>query len=222
MTAGLRGAATATVVAGLVLASVAGCYPGDLVRPEESDLVLTFFDPSVSFDDVSTYAMPDSVVRFGSSDPADPLLDQQILDAIATEFAALGYTRVTATAATPPDAVVTVAVNVTEGPAWEPETWWAEWAWFPGWTSWYPEWGLGTVPVHPWPAARGGTRSAGTLTMTMLDPDGAGSSPDAIPVVWFGAVDGLFSGDDASVLSRFQGLIRQAFEASTYLGGPST
>jgi len=67
----------------------------------------------------------------------------------------------------------------------------------------------------------GGTRSTGTLLITMLDPVEIPSQIPEIPAIWAGAINGLITGSDASILGRLNGLIAQAFDQSPYLSGLS-
>lgn len=198
----------------------ASCYPGQIEGVDEPDVVLTVFDPSAAFGSFATYAMPDTVIEVdapGTDVLPTPELDQQVLDAVATEFAALGYTRVTPEATTAPDLIVLLSVSASEAPLWTDDPWWAFWAWFSGWSSWYPAWGADWALRYPWAESYPGVRRPGTLLITMIDPDHSGSEPQSIPVIWASALDGLYTGSEASVVSRFQSLVRQAFEQSPYL-----
>lgn len=207
--------------AGLLAPLSAGaCYPGEIQSVDELDLVLTAYDPLASFDSFATYAMPDTIIRIddvGSVLVPAPGLDQQVLDAVATEFTALGYTRVATDAPGAPDVVLLLTVNAAESRLWSRDLWWSHWGWVPGWATWYPSWRSGWAPLYPWAGRYAGVRSPGTLEVVMIDADQPVAHADAIPVVWAAVIEGLFFGSEASVLSRFQGLIRQAFDQSPYL-----
>lgn len=212
----------AAVMTGFVAVALTGswgCYPGEIADVERRDLVFTVFDPNGAFDAYTTYAMPDTIIRvdaLGTDLPADAVLDPQVLDAVATELSALGYTRLDAASVTGPDVVVILSVTAEELPYWADDSWWSYWRWYPGWAAWYPQWDAGWGPHVPWSDRYPGVRSTGTLTITMLDP-GLPAEPQSISVVWVGAIDGLFAGSEASVLSRFQSLVRRAFDQSPYL-----
>jgi hypothetical protein len=210
------------VFCGVAIAAMgpSGCYPGEIEGVAEADLVLTAYDPTAPFESYSTYAMPDTIIRvdgLGTDLLPAPALDQQVLDAVATEFAALGYTRLDATSPTAPDVVVVLTVSVEELPSWNDDFWWGYWGWFPGWGTWYPAWDSGWTPEYPWAENYAGARGAGTLQVAMIDADHSAAQAQAIPSVWATTIDGLFTGNEASVVSRFQALIRRAFEQSPYL-----
>jgi len=100
MMGGTRGRARCAALGSVmaVLLAAGACYPGQIQGVDEPDVVLTVFDSSAAFGSFTTYAMPDTVIRVdgqGTNLLPSPELDQQILDAVATEFAALEYTRVT-------------------------------------------------------------------------------------------------------------------------------
>lgn len=203
----------------VLVAAGTGCYPGELTDAGDSDLVATYWDSAAAFDAFATYALPDSIVRLGSGGTglSDPDVDRQILDAVATELTALGYSRLNPGATGRPDVVVTVSVNLTEGASWAHADWWADWSWYPGWAGWYPEWGQGWSPGYSWSEARSGVRPSGTVQITILDANRPGGSAQTIPAAWVGVIDRFFESDATSVMSRFQALIRQAFDQSPYL-----
>lgn len=207
---------------GIAIALVAGaaCYPGEIEGVGEVDLVVTAYDPGASFGSFATYAMPDTIIRVdaaGTDLPPAPDLDQQVLDAVATELAALGYARLAPSSLAAPDVVVVLTVNVDEVPHWTDGFWWSYWGWFEGWSQWSPSWDAGWAPRYPWAHKYAGVRGPGTFQITMIDSDQPTSEARAIPAVWAAAIDGLFTGAEASVISRFQSLVRQAFDQSPYL-----
>ena len=107
---------------GSAIAVVAGaaCYPGEIEGVGEVDLVVTAYDPGASFGSFATYVMPDTIIRVdaaGTDLPPAPDLDQQVLDAVATELAALGYVRLAPSSLAAPDVVVVLTVNVRRGPS---------------------------------------------------------------------------------------------------------
>lgn len=211
-----------TVLWGSSIAFAVGtaCYPGEIEGVGEVDLVVTAYDPAVSFGSFATYVMPDTIIRVdgeGTDLPSAPDLDQQVLDVVATEFAALGYTRLTPASLTAPDVVVVLTVNIDEFASWTDEFWWGYWGWFDGWSQWFPSWDAGWVPRYPWAGKYAGVRGLGTLQITMIAPGQPITEAQAIPVIWAATIDGLFTGTEASVISRFQSLIRQAFDQSPYL-----
>ncbi len=205
----------------ILVVGVASCYPGDINSVGEADLVLTFFDSTVDFVSIGTYAMPDTILRVdddGGSSAANPVVDAQVLAQIEAEFAALGYTRVLVNGAEP-DVVVVVTAARVDIEYWYGGGWWDYWGWWPGWG---PGWGPccdgpGYAPGYPWGPVYGGTQSIGTLVITMLDPNMTPARELEIPAIWAGAINGLLQGSDASIVARLEGLIRQAFVQSPYL-----
>lgn len=208
----------------LAVAAVAGssaaCYPGSISDLGETDLVFTLYDTTANFGSYSTYAMPDSIVRLGAGDEddIDRTYDAEILDQIASELAALGYTRVTESAMDPPDVVVLVGASSSTYEYWFDSGWWGYWGWYPGWGPWYPGWGPPYYPGYP---IYGGSFQTGSLIVTMLAPDEAGPSDpeERIPTVWAGGINGVLSSSAQSTFARLQRLISQMFDQSPYLGG---
>lgn len=216
-------AAQAAAVAALLFGGVWGCYPGEISDIGEADLVITAYDTAYAFSP-GTYAMPDSIVRAGDGDEEDidRTYDDEILDKVADELAALGYTRVPETSPTPPDVVVTIGVSSETYNWWVPGGgWWGWWGWYPGWGGWYPGWGPGYGPGYPWyPPVYGGSYSTGSLFIAMIDP--APSVGPELNGVWGGVVNGLLSSSNENTAARTLDLIEQVFEQSPYLGGAST
>jgi Domain of unknown function (DUF4136) len=211
---GFRRRIMPVVITAALLGGVAACHPGSISDVGETDLVLTFFDSTASFESITTYAMPDTIIWIDDG-VANPAIDAEILAAVAAEFVALGYTRIGETSPTPPDVVVFLTVNRTDISYWVPHGWWGYWGWYPGWSPWYPGWGPGYGPGYPWAPGYVGTRSTGTLLVTMLKPGPAEGFE--IPAIWAGAINGLLEGSDASIISRLRGLVAQAFDQSPYL-----
>ena len=207
-------------VGSMVIAVGTACYPGVIEGVGELDLVVTAYDPAASFGSLTSYVMPDTIIRVdaaGTDLPPASDLDQQVLDAVATEFAALGYTRLASSSLTAPDVVVVLTVNVDELPRWTDPFWWGYWDWFEGWSRWSPSWDTVWTPRYPWAGKYAGVRSPGTLQITMIASGQTTTEARVIPAIWAGTIDGLFTGTEASVVSRFQSLIRQAFDQSPYL-----
>jgi hypothetical protein len=214
-----RSRVSLVIAAAALLGGVAACYPGEIDSVGELDLVLTFFDSTANFEAIGTYAMPDTIIRFdgldGMEDEGNPEVDPQILAAVAAELDALGYTRIDETSPTPPDVVVLLMVNRSDTAYWYGGGWWNYWGWYGGWNPWYPGWGGGYYPGYPWAPVYAGTQSQGSLLMTMID--GNAATGEEIPVIWSSIVNGMLEGSDASILTRFRSLIRQAFDQSPYL-----
>ena len=216
-----RRAAGLAVAMGLLLGGAA-CYPGGVSDIGEADLVFTAYDTAFGFTP-GTFAMPDSIVRVGDGDEEDidRTYDQEILDAVAGQFAALGYTRIDENSVTPPDFVVTVGVSSSTFNFWVPGGgWWGWWGWYPGWGGWYPGWGPGYGPGYPWYPGYASSYSTGTLFIGMIDPTPT-TGPE-LNGVWGGVINGLLSSTSANTAARALDLIDQAFEQSPYLGATAS
>ena len=213
------------------IALLEGCYPNDSISTSETDIVLTGYYDSVNFNSLKTYYMPDTIftVREDTTDK-DPIPNQDdYLQAIANNFAAYGYTRISEVdTANPPDVMVSVAglliTNISVG-------WW--YPYYPGW-GWYwksstaerstdywypyypgyypPGWGWGGVPYYS-------SYTTGTLLMEMSNPDDIRviDHDTVVPLYWAGALNGVMSSSASGDKSRVLNGIDQAFDQSTYL-----
>ncbi len=204
-----RGASAVAVAlaASLLIGAFTACYPGGISNVSDADLVVTAYDTAYAFAP-GTFALPDSIVRAGdgNENDIDRTYDQQILDAVAAQYTARGYTRVFEDAETPPDFVVTVGVSSST------YNWWV-----PGWGPWYPGWGPGYGPGYPWYPGYVASYSTGSLFIGMIDA--APSVGPELNAVWGGVINGLLSSTNATTAARALDLIDQAFEQSPYLGG---
>lgn len=208
-------------VATALIVGAAACHPGGISDIGDRDVVLTLVDTTVDFSTVGTYAMPDTIIRVdedGGSDEANPAVDAVILNEIAAQFAALGYTRVDVGGAEPDVIVLVEAARsdfttlVPVGPSWW--DWWGYWpGWGPGWGPCCP--GPGWGPTYPWIPVPV-TQTTGTLTIKMLDPE-ATVGDESIPMIWLGLINGLLEGSDASIVERADDLLDQLFVQSPYL-----
>ncbi len=207
-----------TAVALLAVAGSA-CYPGSISDIGEADLVFTAFDPEFAFT-TGTFVLPDSIVRAGDGDEDDinREFDDQILDEVADQLIALGYTRIDETSPTPPDFVFFVGANSSTFNWWVPGGWWGWWGWYPGWGDWYPGWGPGYGPGYSWYPGFRGSYATGSLFIGMIDV-GRPAVGTELAAVWGGVINGLLSGRDETTAARALDLIDQVFEQSPYLGG---
>jgi hypothetical protein len=207
----------------LLLTGLGGCYPG-ATDPEDSDVVLTLYDPAQDFGAVASYFMPDSVVREpGSGDPGDlddtaREFDDAILAEVEAQFSALGYRRIEDPGEGAPDGVVLVSVSTTDRVVWEPGCWYCNWDWYPWGPDWGWSWGPGYEPGYP-TGPGVGIRTHGTLVVTLLDPVTTGTE---LPVWWVGSANGLLSDDSGADLARVQQSIGQMFLQSPYLSDGGT
>lgn len=200
----------AGAVALLALSLFISCYPGDELTVSETDTVVTLFDKTVDFADFDTYAMPDTVIHLvddGDDDDVSRAYDDEILDNIADNMAALGFTRVVDPAAA--DAHILIAATVRDYVGYAYYGWyWDYWyggyppAW--GWYPWYPSGGVAY------------SYSIGTILVTMTDPDRTDSSGERVPPIWSAGLNGL--ADKGTNAQRIERGIDQAFAQSRYLG----
>jgi hypothetical protein len=189
---------------------------------DDLDTVVTLYDSSVEFGGYLTYAMPDSVVHFGS-DTTQNLSrehDQVILGEIAAQMAAAGYIRVTDPREEPPDLVVLAGATSTTHVGYATYTadywaWWSGWAWYapfdPTWSFYYPWYSTTVTYVY----------RVGTILIDLIDPLQRDQNRKLVGSLWVGAVNGVL-GDEAQADTRIRSGIAQAFEQSPYLraGGP--
>ncbi len=187
----------------LVLAlSLASCYPGGIEYYEDTDVVYTDYELEFDFLSMSTYSMPDNVVKITGNviEGEDPEFikepyNTQIITRIAENMADLGWTRVD----DPVDADL-----VLFPASWTNTTiyyWYDYWCWY---YPYYCGWGWGYPSVSSY--------TTGTMVMTLVADGEEYVEPSR---VWTGAVNGLLSG--ANNTSRIYKGIDQAFEQSPYL-----
>lgn len=189
---------------------------------DDLDTVVTLYDGTVEFDDYATYAMPDSIVHFGS-DTTQQLSrehDQVILGEIAAQMTQAGYVRVTDPEAEPPDLVVLAGATSTAHVGYATYTadywaWWSGWGWYapfdPTWSFYYP-WYTTTVAY---------VYRVGTILIDVIDPLQRDNDRRLVGSLWIGAVNGVL-GNATEAETRIRDGIAQAFEQSPYLraGGP--
>jgi hypothetical protein len=187
------------------------CYPGDDITVNESDIVVTVFDQSADFSAKLTYARtPD--VRVVSDpdqpdgDPTDlpPAVEQQILDSIDLNMAAMGFTPENPSDPTDnsgsPDVHVVAFVART--------TWTGTGCWY-YWDYWYPY-----PPGYGWCYPYAYTFTTGSVVIAMQDP----AAPDQSQPLWVAGINGLVDNTTQSqILLRVSNAINQAFKQSPYL-----
>jgi uncharacterized protein DUF4136 len=201
---------TAWACAALAATGLMSCYPGTIEDTAEINTVTTLFDPNENFMQNATYALPDTIVHIcdlvnGNPDCLDitRAYDSQILAKVATEMDALGYTRVTADPANPPDVLLFVSAIASKNYALIGSGC-SYWGWYYPYYCYYPP---------TWTTVEFTT---GTLFLTMMDPDRIATG-DKIPIVWTGVLNGVISGSANSNLQSALNGIHQAFLQSSYL-----
>ena len=92
----VRGVVLGGAVLGLGLG--AACYPGSIEGIQETDVIVTTRDTSVSFSQFLLYAMPDSVWQVDDTVDGTPILshefDSLMIATVELNLAARGYVRV--------------------------------------------------------------------------------------------------------------------------------
>jgi len=192
--------------AGLLLFS---CTPGSELTVQESDVVVTAYDPSVDFGAITTYTMPDTVIHLLAEDEEDKIsrkYDQAILDLIAANFAARGYVRIPEDSPEAED--VLVFVSATSMDYWSVYSYYGGyWGWYGGWYWW------GYPPMY----GVDYEYTTGTLLVDMVDPSKQDVPNELKAAYWRGVCNGILSGSESSIVSRFGDSINQMFIQSPYL-----
>ena len=191
----------------LALAAVAfavwGCYPGS-VSTSELDTVITVYDDSYDFKQVTTFHIPDSIIQIGEGEDLSDKFDQDIIDRTRQNLESRGYQYVSDASQADfyffLEKTSSTLVVVTPPPCY--------WCWYPG----YP----GYPPYYPWyPPGYVYTYPIGTIFGNFFVPDEANEEAIA---VWGYRLNGLVTGSDSFIQSRLDKGIDQAFTQSSYLG----
>lgn len=209
----------AVVLLGLALA-LAACYPGEVTSISEFDTVTTLFDGGADWGSFQTYAMPDTIIHIVEEDgdtlPISRGYDQDILNLVRQRIEDYGYQIEPDPETNPPDVVFLVTAAASENwVGWISNPCGGWWGWWPGW-GWYPPgWGGCWYP----PSGGVAKYDTGTLFVDMVDPKSPFEDGEdlVIPVYWTAAMNGLLGGSAASVASRLNTNINQAFDQSSYL-----
>jgi hypothetical protein len=180
------------------------CYPYDDLTPEDTDVVITFYDDATNFSNLVTYALPDTIYTFDSNSNIVPAEDissssaNSILNSINSNMQEMGFTPQQGNLA---DADVHVFALASSS------TWVSGGCYYGYWSYWYPYYGW-CYPVAY-------TYTVGSIFIVMLNPDISGDNK----TVWFAACNGVLSSTSASNSSRINSDISQAFIQSPYLRG---
>lgn len=207
------------VLAAVGLSLVVACYPGEITNVAQTDIVATLFDRTAdwgSFQEISVLDTIVHIVEEGDTLPISRDFDQEIINLVRQNYAALGYTLVDPDAVDPDNPPQTFAlIEVTASTTtviWQNWPWWGGWGWYPGWPGWGPGWGWG----YPCCGGVSGVQyTTGTLLIDMLNAQDAVG--DTIPILWSAAINGLLSSSTASTSQRLTRNINQAFTQSEYL-----
>ena len=183
---------------------IQGCYPNNDISIEDSDVVLTTYNDSVNFASLSTYFMPDTVLPIvDPSDPEDYTNPYQtlMLNTVADNMSAYGYTRVDTTNNTPDVAVViSVLKTTTVNAGW----------YYPYWGYGWGYWGGLYYPYYP-PVPYYTSYSTGTVVINMFNRQIIGS--DTITTqYWTAAANGILESSTSDMQNRIEAMINQAFK----------
>lgn len=185
---------------------IEGCYPNNDISIEDSDIVYTIYNDSVNFGSLNTYFMPDTVLPI--IDPDDPEdyenpYQSLMLNTVASNMSAYGYTRVVATTGDTPDVAVVLSVvtTTTVNAGWYYPYWgygWGYWGWY---YPYYPP-----VPYYT-------SYSTGTLVINMFNRKIDGN--DTITTeYWSAASNGILESSTSDMQNRIEAMINQAFKQS--------
>ena len=179
------------------------CYPYDSLTPEDTDVVITFYDAGTNFSNLVKYAFPDTIYTFDSNGDIVPNEDitsssaNAILNSVNSNMQEMGY-EAESNISNADVLVIAIATS---------STWVSGGCYYNYWSYWYPYYGWGYPVAY--------TYTVGSVFVVMLDPAKSGDNK----AVWFAGCNGVLSSTNASNSSRINSDISQAFIQSPYLRG---
>lgn len=180
---------------------LARCYPDGLSYAEETDIVVTNYDPEYNFAAKKTFAMParivkitDALIAGGAPEFIDPNFAGPILNEIQSNLEDAGWTRVTAEEN--PDVLIAPSALESTVIVYD---YWGYWGYWYG--PYYP-----VVSVY----------QSGSVLVAMIDTNEKNEN-DKQRIGWGFVLNGILEGSDASVTTRFAKSVDQAFEQSPYI-----
>lgn len=190
------------ILYGIIALVMASCYPGGTEYYEDTDVVYTDYDDKFDFAGLSTYAIPDKIVKvtgelLEGEEPefVEEPYNTQMLNQMKTNMTNLGWTEVDDAETADLAMLPAVWTNTTI------YYWYNYWCWY---YPYYCGWGWGYPSVTSY--------TTGTLLMTLVVDGEEYIDPYR---TWTGAINGLLSG--AYNTSRVNRGIDQAFIQSPYL-----
>jgi hypothetical protein len=203
----------------LTFTLIASCYPKGAEYTEELDLVATNYDQSYDFKSKHTYAIPDSVIKITGDAFEDPdgngkpdfvasSYSIAIINQIKQDMQANGWTLVNKN--NNPDVILLAAAMTTTNIYYYYD--WSYWGWY--YPGFYPGWGWYYPGYYP-PYVTGYRSGSVLIQMTNNVPHPVAG--ENISVVWNAILNGLAEGSTASITTRIQSGINQAFAQSPYL-----
>ncbi|WP_158859236.1 DUF4136 domain-containing protein [Lunatibacter salilacus] len=202
----------------LILAVVYGCYSDDPGYIDKIDAVYTNFDAGFDFKAVSTFALPDEVIKVEKQNFNHPERNEPefvsaphgeiILNSIRENMLNLGWTEVEKNDG--PDVIILPSVSTSTHIYYYYDWYYWHW-WYPGWYSgwsWY-------YPGYYYPVYRSGYTS-GTLFIQMTD-NRNGQVNNNVAVPWSAVINGVMEAGRSQINQRLRSTIDQAFDQSPYL-----
>jgi len=198
------------VALAILLTAAAACYPSGVQTVDDLNTVTTVHDGGTNFGAFTTFAVADQVKYLqadGGTDSLPPALGNPLINAVASNMAARGYTQIVPSLTNRPDLAMTLGVvTVTYTNIYVSYPWCTYWGYYypycSGW-GWY------------YPPITGVTQyDVGTLVITMATNDDLNSRADG---VWVAAVRGVLTGNDTTDVQRAVTGINQAFVQSPYV-----
>jgi len=190
------------------------CYPDRSVdSTTEFASVTTLFDKEASFETVTKYALPDTVLYVPKLEDEVPAATQAaILTTIRQNLNQLGWTEVTNPRTTAVDVYVVATVTSQTSTYWV--YWWDYWGWYPYWpvgwsgasANWY-------YPGYWYPYSY----TTGTVLIGIADARPP-VTDGRVPLMWSAGVNGVLA-DQSTNVAIAQAAINQAFDQSPYLSG---
>lgn len=181
---------------------LARCYPDGISYAEETDIVVTNYDPEYNFAAKKTFAMPAVIVKFDEEwipgqapkNTVDPIYAGPILNQIQEDMVKAGWTRVKAEEN--PDVLIIPSALQSTIVVYD---YWGYWGYWYG--PYYP-----VVSVY----------QSGSIMVAMLDSKEK-NEDDKPRLGWGFVLNGILEGSSASVVNRFTDSVDQAFKQSPYI-----
>ncbi len=201
----------AAVAAALALSVVGACYPDQLNTVPELASVVTVVDSTgTALRSARTFSLIDTVMHAKRREGANVIghaNDATILSTTRNGFLANGWREITNPGQQRPDVVVLCIVfeRVNTGVFYG--GWWNDFAFWPGWPAYGPDWGWGVPGVEF-------DYIEGALAVVTLDLRNGNPTIKRVPVLWAGVVSGVVT------LNAVDGTIagiQQMFAQSPYL-----
>ena len=213
---------TLTVLSLSGLAVLGACDDDDPVEPLPIGVVATFNDDNVNFQNLGTFAMPDTVLQFdpvsGVPVPVTRQFDQTILDRVRLNFVNRGYVEVADPTTERPDFVVLVGTSAAdEYDAWVGYPWYAEWGFYSGWGWYQPGFATNWSIIYPWYPVVGVTAyRRGTVVVDLIPTLSVNPLNRTVTSAWAGVASGALVDGSVTATNIING-IDQMFAQSPYL-----